>query len=101
MEIRKMAELYALYPEAQQGIMYDSPEILLMKCISENNADGAAALFRDRRQFSDARPRLTRLTAGLREKTGSVLLRRGLFPDLKPGRSALCRSSRPGAAAVP
>lgn len=56
MEIRKMAELYALYPEAQKGIVYDSPELLLMKCISENNPDAATALFREKRQFSDAPP---------------------------------------------
>lgn len=56
MEIRKMAELYALYPEAQKGIRYDSPELLLMKYIADNNTDGAAALFRERRQFSDALP---------------------------------------------
>ena len=56
MEIRKMAELYALYPEAQEGIVYDSPELLLMKRISENDPDGAAALFPDRRQFSGALP---------------------------------------------
>ena len=56
MEIRKMAELDALYPEPQAGIRYDSPELLLMKHIAENNIDGATALFRDRRQFSDAPP---------------------------------------------
>ena len=56
MEIRKRAELDALYPEPQEGIRYDSPELLLMKRISEKNYDGAAALFRDRRQFSDAPP---------------------------------------------
>ena len=56
MEIRKRAELDALYPEAQKGIQYDSPELLLMRYIAENNTDGAMALFRDRRQFSDALP---------------------------------------------
>ena len=56
MEIRKMAELHALYPEPQKGIMYDSPELLLMKYISEKNVDGALALFRDKRQFSDDLP---------------------------------------------
>ena len=56
MEIRKRAELDALYPEAQKGIVYDSPELLLMKYISENNTDGAMALFRDKRQFSDNPP---------------------------------------------
>ena len=56
MEIRKMAELYALYPEAQEGIQYDSPELLLMRYISENNPEGVLSLFRDRRQFTDAPP---------------------------------------------
>ena len=45
MEIRKMAELYALYPEAQKGIVYDSPELLLMKRIGERDTDGAMADF--------------------------------------------------------
>ncbi len=56
MEIRRMAELYALYPEPQAGIRYDSPELLLMKYIAENNIDGAMALFPEKRQFSDALP---------------------------------------------
>ena len=56
MEIRKRAELDVLYPEPQKGILYDSPELLLMKRIAENDTDGAAALFRDRRQFSEAPP---------------------------------------------
>ena len=56
MEIRKMAELHVLYPEAQEGIRYDSPELLLMQYISENRMEEAAALFRDKRQFSDTPP---------------------------------------------
>ena len=56
MEIRKMAELYALYPEAQKGILYDSPELLLMQYIAENKMDEAMALFRETRQFSDDPP---------------------------------------------
>ena len=56
MEVRKKAELYVLYPEAQEGILYDSPELLLMKYISENNMDAAMALFRDKRQFSEDPP---------------------------------------------
>ena len=56
MEIRKRAELDVLYPEAQEGIKYDSPELLLMRYISENDMDSAMALFRDKRQFSDALP---------------------------------------------
>ena len=56
MEIRKRAELDVLYPEAQEGIRYDSPELLLMQYIAENDPDKAMALFRDKRQFSDALP---------------------------------------------
>ena len=56
MEIRKAAELDVLYPEPQEGIVYDSPELLLMKFISENDIDGATALFREKRQFSDVPP---------------------------------------------
>ena len=56
MEIRKMAELYALYPDPQPGIRYDSPELLLMEYIAGNDTENALALFRDRRQFSDALP---------------------------------------------
>ena len=56
MEIRKMAELYALYPEPQKGIVYDSPELLMMRHIAENNMDGVMALFREKRQFLDAPP---------------------------------------------
>ena len=36
MEIRRMAELYALYPEPQKGIRYESPELLLIRYIAEN-----------------------------------------------------------------
>ena len=56
MEIRKMAELYALYPETQPGLREDSPELVLMNCIAENRIDQAMALFREKRQFSDALP---------------------------------------------
>ena len=55
-EIRKRAELDVLYPEAQQGIRYDSPELLLMRYIAEGDAGKAAALFREKRQFSDELP---------------------------------------------
>ena len=34
MKIRRRAELDALYPQAQEGIRYDSPELLLMRYIS-------------------------------------------------------------------
>ena len=56
MEIRKMAELYALYPEAQPGIRLDSPEMLLMQFISEGRTDKALSLFREKRQFSENPP---------------------------------------------
>ena len=56
MEIRKRAELDVLYPEPQKGIMYDSPELLLMKSIAEDDTDRALKLFRSRRQFSDVPP---------------------------------------------
>ena len=56
MEIRKRAELDVLYPEPQKGIMYDSPELLLIRFIAENKTDEALALFRDRRQFTDDPP---------------------------------------------
>ena len=56
MQIRRMAELSALYPEPQKGIMYDSPEILLMQAIAAGEPEAAAGLFRERRQFSDALP---------------------------------------------
>lgn len=56
MEIRKMAELYALYPEAQEGIVYDSPELLMMEAIAGNDTDSVMKLFREKRQFSDDPP---------------------------------------------
>ena len=56
MEIRKMAELYALYKEPQKGIMLDSPELLLMQDIAEGDFDKAVALFRERKQFTEKLP---------------------------------------------
>ena len=56
MEIRKMAELYALYREPQHGIVQDSPELLLMKRIAEKDYGRAMELFRDKRQFSENPP---------------------------------------------
>ena len=56
MEVRTKAELDVLYPKAQEGIRYDSPELLLMQYIAENSLDKAMALFREKRQFSDALP---------------------------------------------
>ena len=55
MEIRRMAELYALY-RPQPGIDQDSPEVLLMRRISEKRTGDALALFPDARQFSGAPP---------------------------------------------
>ncbi len=56
MEIRRMAELHALYSEPQAGIVQDSPELLLMRHIAANRIDDAVALFRERRQFSEQPP---------------------------------------------
>ncbi len=56
MEIREMAELYALYPEPQKGIVYDSPELLLMEYIAAREYGHALALFREKKQFTEALP---------------------------------------------
>ena len=56
MEIRNRAELDVLYPEPQKGILYDSPELLLMRHIADNEMDKATALFPEKRQFSDTLP---------------------------------------------
>ena len=56
MEIRKRAELDALYPQPQTGLDYASPEVLFMERIAAGDFDGAAALFRERKQFTDALP---------------------------------------------
>ena len=56
MQIRKVAELSALYSRPQSGIYYRSPELLLMRHISKGDIDGAMALFPEKRQFSDAPP---------------------------------------------
>ena len=56
MEIRKMAELYALYPEPQKGMKYDSPELLLIQYIADHDMERAMALFREKCQFSDTPP---------------------------------------------
>ena len=55
-KIRRMAELYALYGEPQKGIQYTSPEVLLMQHIADGDPESAAALFRDRKQFTDQLP---------------------------------------------
>ena len=65
MEIRKRAELDVLYPEPQKVIMYDSPELLLMKFIADNDPNSAVALFPDRRQFSTEETRGTRSSAAV------------------------------------
>ena len=56
MQIRKMAELYALYKAPQAGIVQDSPELALMRRIAEGSPDDAAALFPQKRQFTGAPP---------------------------------------------
>ncbi len=56
MKIRRMAELCALYDKPQAGIVQDSPELLMMRYIAEGRIDDAAALFPQKRQFSDAPP---------------------------------------------
>ena len=56
MEIRKMAELYALYKEPQKGIRYDSPEVRLMQWIADGNYEEAVGLFRDSKQFTGRPP---------------------------------------------
>ena len=53
MEIRQRAELTALYEKPQDGIKYDSPELVMMQRIAERDFDGAVSLFREKRQFSD------------------------------------------------
>ena len=56
MEIRNRAELTALYGKPQEGIVADSPELLLMQCIAGKDYEGAESLFREKRQFSDLLP---------------------------------------------
>ena len=56
MDIRKKAELDALYPVPQEGIRFDSPELLMMKHIAGSNIRGVLDLFREKRQFSDQPP---------------------------------------------
>ncbi len=56
MKIRNRCELSMLYDKPQDGIRPDSPEILLMQAIADSRADDAAALFRERKQFTEALP---------------------------------------------
>ena len=83
MEIRKMAELHVLYPEAQEGILYDSPELLLMNDIAENRIDQAMGLSGRNASSRIARRRWIRPTAALKERNRSVLSRRASFPGLR------------------
>ena len=54
MEIRRQAELTALYEKPQEGIKYDSPELVMIKRIAAGDIEKAVSLFREKRQFSDA-----------------------------------------------
>jgi len=54
--IRRKVELYTLYKEPQAGIIEDSPELKMMQYIADGNADAAAALFNEHKQFSTALP---------------------------------------------
>ena len=56
MEIRNLCELHTLYEKPQEGIRMDSPEILLMQRIAAGDDLGAAALFREKKQFTDQLP---------------------------------------------
>ena len=56
MEIRRKAELYTLYEKPQDGIRYDSPEVLFMQYIAQGKADDALSLFPEQRQFTGALP---------------------------------------------
>ncbi len=56
MEIRKTAELCALYKEPQKGMDLSSPEVRMMEHIARGEPERAAALFRDEKQFTRALP---------------------------------------------
>ena len=56
LNIRRKVELFTLYDEPQKGIMQNSPELLMMRCIEEGNVEGVADLFPEHKQFSDALP---------------------------------------------
>ena len=83
MEIRKMAELYALYPEAQPGIRYDSPELLMIQYISEGSTEKVLTLFREKRQFSENPPAVDARGAGLRAGNRSAASRKASSPALR------------------
>ena len=101
MEIRNRAELDVLYPEPQKGIKDDSPELLMMKYISERNTDGAAALFRDRRQFTDDPPAVDTPYGRFEGKEQIQAFAEVLFPGSGRRGWRSCPNSRPGAAAAP
>ena len=56
MRIRNQAELAVLYDKPQEGIKYDSPELVMIQRIAERDYDGAVSLFREKRQFSEILP---------------------------------------------
>ena len=80
MEIRQRAELDALYPEPQEGIREDSPELLLMKHIAAGEYDRAAALFRDRKQFTEALPAVDAPYGRFEGKEEILAFARGFIP---------------------
>ena len=56
LSIRRKVELFTLYDEPQKGIMQDSPELLMMRCIEKGNAEEVMNLFPEHKQFSSALP---------------------------------------------
>ena len=56
MKIRNQAELTALYEKPQDGIKYDSPELVLMQSIADKDYFKAISFFREKRQFSENPP---------------------------------------------
>ena len=101
MEIRQTAELYALYPEPQKGILQDSPELLLMRHIAAGEYDRAAALFRDRKQFTGALPAVDAPYGRFEGKEEILAFARGFVSRFGWRGWRSCPCSRPGAAAVP
>ena len=56
MEIRRKAPLAVLYDAPKEGIIYTSPEILLMQDIAEGRLSDAEDRFPDKKQFTGAEP---------------------------------------------
>lgn len=54
--IRRKVELYTLYNAPQPGILENSPELKMIRCIAEGKPEEAAALFPEHKQFSDKPP---------------------------------------------